>query len=285
MKNRFLFLLILFLQMGTLNSPIHAETISDTQLIEHIRSALSIPLNWNIQIMDNNPSELQGINRITLQFSMNNQIQKQELYISSDRKHYIIGNIYHSDINLDAMRMSLIDIKNSPMKGTIDAPITLVEFTDLQCPSCKKTHSMIEQEKIIEEYQGKVKFVFKNFPLPNHSWSTPAAIACMCAYDQNKNAFWSMSNNIFEQQPSITLENLNEKILDAAEKSNLNIKKFKDCYDQKKLLPKIQQDMKEGDAIGIRVTPTLMVNGRLFQGPPDAAQLKELINFFLEQKK
>jgi len=174
---------------------------------------------------------------------------------------------------------SKIDMKalsdDDPYKGSKNAPITIVEFSDFQCPYCARFHLQTFPQ-IEENYikKGKVKFVYRDYPLPFHSSAQKAAEAAECADEQGK--FWEMHNIIFENQQSLSIENLKS----LAKKLNLDSNKFNDCLDSGKYASEVQKDMADGSAVGVTGTPGFIINGELISG----AQPYEVFQQIIEAK-
>lgn len=155
-----------------------------------------------------------------------------------------------------------ISIDNDPIEGSRDAPITMVEFSDYQCPFCKRTFddTMPQlKEKYIDT--GKIKHVFRDYPMPFHQNGIPAAIAAECANEQGK--FWDYHNILFSKQTE--WQNLhgnatNEKFKEyATNLSNLDITKFNSCIDSQRYKEEVDKDIADGSLYGISGTPTFYV--------------------------
>ncbi|MFO7761449.1 MAG: DsbA family protein [Thermodesulfobacteriota bacterium] len=150
-----------------------------------------------------------------------------------------------------------IDTEGSPFLGTTDAPVSIVLFSDFQCPYCSRLHSLLE--KLVEENQGKVKVVYKHFPLRTHKKAKFAALAAIAAHNQGK--FWTYHDKLFQNSSSLNPATF-KKI---AEELNLDLKQFKEDYQSLETRKKVEQDIKSGHEAGVRGTPTLFVNGRKVQ--------------------
>lgn len=165
-----------------------------------------------------------------------------------------------------------VDIVGAPFLGKDAAPVTIVEFTDLQCPFCAKAHQTIS--KILKKYGAKVKLVWKNFPLPFHNEARLAALAARCAYDQGPHAMSKLIDAIFAQQNAITLDS----ILGMAKKNGLKVDDIKNCVATGKYASIIEQDILQGQSLGIASTPTFFINGRLLNGARPLEEFTQLID-------
>jgi len=162
---------------------------------------------------------------------------------------------------------------DSPLRGSTMAPVTIYEFSDFQCPHCKMASPYLK--KIVEESNGKVKLIFKQYPLPGHPKAREAAKATIAAHKQGK--FWEMHDLLFENQDRLTTANLD----DYAKKLGLDVKKFKADMQSKETEKKIEADIAEGHAAGVDSTPSIYVNDRSFIFPPD--QLDAYVREELDQ--
>ncbi|NIT14452.1 MAG: thioredoxin domain-containing protein, partial [Candidatus Dadabacteria bacterium] len=119
--------------------------------------------------------------------------------------------------------------------------------------------------------------VYKQYPLPSHNWATPASIASICSYQEaGDETFWKFHDKIFENQRAINLANSTDKFKEFAKELKIDDKKFSECLNDPKVAQKVQQEMAEGQSIGINSTPSFVVNGILVRGA-NAAGLKSAI--------
>lgn len=145
-----------------------------------------------------------------------------------------------------------------PVKGQLGASLTIIEFGDFECVYCAQTASTIG--KVIAENPGKIKLVWKDFPLPSHIQAQAAAEAAQCAAQQGK--FWQYHDSLFLNQA-----NLGEATyLSAAGEVGLNFEKFSQCLRNHETLPLVQQNTKEAYSIGVDSTPFFIINGQAFSG-------------------
>jgi protein-disulfide isomerase len=172
-----------------------------------------------------------------------------------------------------APNLAEVDIGDSPVKGDDDAPVTIIEFSDFQCPFCSRFYTQTLPQ-LENEYinTGKVKFVYMHFPLDNiHPEATPAALATECARDQGK--FWEFHDLVFENQQSIGDASYKQW----ASQLSLDTTKFNDCYDSKKFETDVRDDLAKGSAAGIRGTPGFLLNGQLISGAQPFAVFQQAI--------
>jgi len=163
--------------------------------------------------------------------------------------------------------------KSDHVSGDFNAPITLVEFSDFECPFCARHYPTMKQ--ILSNYQGKVRLVYKHYPLSFHPNAQKAAESSECADEQGK--FWEYHDKIFENQAS----GLNvDKFKQWAVELKLNAKKFNDCLDTGKYAAKVQADFQEGVQKGVNGTPATFINGQLVSGAMPYESFKQIIDSF-----
>lgn len=131
--------------------------------------------------------------------------------------------------------------------GNANAPLTLIEYSDFQCPFCSRFHPTVKQ--VLQEYPNDVKVIFRHFPLSFHPNALPAAEASECAGEQGK--FWEYADKLFENQSALGAELYTKLAADIG----LNTDAFKACLDSDKFLTHIQQDMQGGSSAGVSGTP------------------------------
>jgi protein-disulfide isomerase len=147
-----------------------------------------------------------------------------------------------------------VDAKG-PSRGPSNAPVTVVEFSDFQCPYCGRARDTIEQ--MMQEYAGKVRLVFREFPLDFHKNAKKAAEAALCANDQGK--FWEYHDLLFKNQQKLEVPQLKEH----ASATGLDSAKFTGCLDSGQHTKDVEADMAAGQKLGVPGTPTVFVNGIL----------------------
>jgi protein-disulfide isomerase len=154
-----------------------------------------------------------------------------------------------------------LNVEHQPGFGPADAPVTIVEFGDFECPSCRAEAPLLRQ-LIPELFPNKVRIVFKDYPLESiHPWARKAAIAGRCIFRQDPRAFWKFYDWDYENQDDITMENLKSKVLGWAAGNGIASAQLETCIDSKATDAEIDRNIGEGKAAGVRGTPTLFVNG------------------------
>ncbi len=163
-------------------------------------------------------------------------------------------------------------------KGVPNAPVTVVVFSDFQCPYCQRTAALLKDDSFIQS--GKdVRLVFRHFPLPQHNWAQQAALGAACAEFQNATAFWAFHDSLFAEQNSITADNITAKIKTIASGiPSLDQSSFATCVNRQISLGVVLSDKALASKIGVAGTPTIFINGQLANGVNDASQLHEQLS-------
>ncbi|MGB7292976.1 MAG: thioredoxin domain-containing protein [Thermodesulfobacteriota bacterium] len=190
--------------------------------------------------------------------------QTLPLLISKDSKYIILGEIIDTSVDPLKDTMSKISLEDVPLKGIETANVTIVEYSDFQCPFCKRGSQMLPQ--ILQEYDGKIKLMYKQLPLPMHNWAKDAAIASLCAHEQGNDKFWEFHDLLFENQQNIKVENSNDEFKGFAKKIGLNENDFDKCLGSADIAKRVQADIDEARSIGVTSTPTFVVNGLVVPG-------------------
>jgi protein-disulfide isomerase len=163
-----------------------------------------------------------------------------------------------------------------PAQGPENAPITIVEFSDFQCPYCSRLIPTLDQVK--QQYGDKVRIVFRQFPLNFHENAQKAAEASLCANDQGK--FWQMHDAMFQNQQALAVDALKAKAVELG----MTAETFNSCLDSGKYANQVQADMQEGSAAGVTGTPAMFVNGRFISGAVPLEQITKVIDDELRRK-
>lgn len=165
-----------------------------------------------------------------------------------------------------------VEVGNAPMTGSKDAKVTIVEFSDFQCPFCAKGADILKSIK--KKYGDKVKVAFKNFPLPFHNHAEKAAVAGLCANEQGSNLFWKMHDEMFAHQDELDAEGLKK----LAKKAGVKMDNFEKCLGENKYLAQVKADMEEGKNVKVKSTPTFFINGQLINGAQPFEVFSEIID-------
>lgn len=219
------------------------------------------------QIDDPVPSKyLPGYSEVLVHLIFNN-VERDELwYVSSDGQTMVRGDVFNLGKSPFQSNLDKVTLQDQPSFGPTDAPVTIVEFGDFECPDCRMEAPILRHD-LAETFGGKVRVFFKNYPLDSvHPWARAAAVASRCVYHQGEPAFWKFYDWIYDNQDGITVDNLNSKVLAWAGENGVDTVKLGQCMDTKATEPEVSRSIAEGHELGIAGTPTLFINGRRIGG-------------------
>ncbi|HEX5424200.1 MAG TPA: thioredoxin domain-containing protein [Candidatus Acidoferrales bacterium] len=209
------------------------------------------------------------------------QTQRATYYISKNGKEFIRGEMFDTSANPFASNLAKLHVNGDPSRGPADAPVTIVEFADFECPHCREVHTAMES---VEKDYPQLRLVFKDFPLTEiHPWAESASIGAHCAFEQSSPAFWKMYNLIFDHQDTITPDNVFDQMTGFATQIGLNASSFKACMASPEAKQAVEANHAEGVALHVDSTPTLFINGRPLAGG-DRQTIEAYIKFALAHR-
>lgn len=167
---------------------------------------------------------------------------------------------------------SNVEVGNAPVTGGKNAKVTIVEFSDFQCPFCSRGAQVMTDLK--KKYGDKIQIAFKNFPLPFHNQAEGAAVAALCANEQSSSLFWKMHDEMFANQDQLSVDALKGLAKKIGVKSDV----FDTCLTSNKYLDQVKKDMEQGKNLKVKSTPTFFVNGQLINGAQPIEVFSELID-------
>jgi len=248
----------------------------------YLRNAFA--LGPDVQITVGAPTEVgnSGLMETIIDVKTDQGSDKVKMYITKDGHYLLRGEL--SDLTKDplAENISKMDLKGAPVRGDPNAPITIVEYGDFECPVCRNLHDAMRG--LLPNYP-QVKLVFRDFPLDSiHPWARTAALAGRCVYQQKPKSFWKYYDYIYDQQDLISASNVYDKVVDFAGQNALNVDSFKACLAGPQAAAEVDASIANGNLLEVRSTPTLFVNGRRVSGA-DPHAVQQYIDFELAQQK
>lgn len=167
--------------------------------------------------------------------------------------------------------------KDDPVIGPENALLTIVEFSDYQCPACRRNHEVVRELRAL--YKDRVKWVFKDFPMPGHKWAKGAAIAAHCAAEQGE--FWRYQDLLFGSHEELSFDRLAE----LARQLGLEMEPFTQCLQAGRFQIHIDKDIEEARRFGFNTTPTFVINNRVVAGAPPLDRFRQIIDEELEKAR
>jgi protein-disulfide isomerase len=235
-------------------------------------------LSWKIASIK--PSEIEGLSEINVVLSGAQGQQALKLYVTPDGKHAVNGEIMPFGAHPFAANQKELERGlNGPSRGPANAPVTVVDFSDLQCPHCKDAHPIIE--KLIAEDKN-VRVVFQSFPLPMHDWAAKAAAYADCVDRSSNDAFWKFIQSVYGAQSDITAANADEKLTALADSAGVKGTDIATCAAKPETTSRVEKSVALGKALDVNSTPTLFVNGRKLPAVPYEV-LQKLVDFAVKE--
>lgn len=237
-------------------------------------------LTW--KILSIKPSEAQGLAEVNVQISGPQGQGIQRFFVSEDGMHAVVGDIMPFGKHpFEQARLELEKKANGPSRGPANAPVMVVEFSDLQCPHCKEANPTVE--RLLNE-DPNIHFVSQNFPLPSHNWADKAAQYADCVGRASNDAYWKFIDSVYAAQDEITADNADQKLTDLADKAGVKGSDIAACAAKPETQSRVEASIKLGQSLGVNSTPTVFINGR----PVGVAGnnydvLKQLVDFAAKQ--
>ena len=240
-------------------------------------------LSWKISSI--RPAGIGGLAEVTVILASEQGQQLSRFYVTSDGAHAVTGDIIPFGAKPFEPAKKLLEKGiNGPERGPKDAPVTIVEFGDLQCPACKAAQPSIEA---LAAAEPNARFVFQNFPLEMHNWAAKGAAYADCVGRASNEAFWKFLAKNYETQADITAENVDEKLTAIADGVGLKGADIAACAAKPETKARIDASLALGKSVDVTGTPTLYINGRKI-GSFDAHMVdayKSLVEFAAKEKQ
>lgn len=261
---------------GAVQSPIQ-KTVE-----MYLRNLYAFGSDTTVQVDAPKDIGVEGLQELDIVVKMGDNQQTGKVYVTKDGKYMFRGELSELSKDPNAVARAQLQIKNSPSVGPADAPVTVVEFSDFECPVCRALHDAVRS--LLPNYP-QVRLIFKDFPLDQiHPWARTAALAGRCGYQQDPKAFWKMYDLIYDNQDVISAENAWGQMTDFASRSGLNLDTFKACMASPEAGAAIDASRANGLLLEVNSTPTIFVNGRRLVGA-DPHLLEQYIKYELDQHK
>ena len=224
-------------------------------------------------VFQENKTRLSGVDEVTAREQVRAGLQQHKL--AAQRKQFADSLRSQSQVLVRLQPPPIVrvevSIDGAPIRGTADAPVTVVEFSDFHCPFCKRVQPTLTQ--VLEKYPGKVRLLFRHLPLDAlHPQARSAAEASWCAQDQGK--FWEYHDLLFANAPKAAQDDLKHY----AEQIDLDMKTFESCLSQNAHRGSIQRDIDEVTKLGMSGTPAFFINGRPLSGAQPFEKFVQVID-------
>jgi protein-disulfide isomerase len=257
----------------------------DKQKVEaYVRYAEGFSPEVKIAIDDPAPSPFPGYYRVLVHLTAGTHKLDRLYYATEDGQQFINGSVWKLGESpfLDTLEHLPLD---GPSFGPADAKVTVVVFSDFECPYCRPLGRTL-RDNIPQKYPNDVRVVFKDFPIDSiHKWARAASEAAHCLANQNAGAFWAFHDWIFEHQQEVNETNLSERVVGFANQHNLDVPQVSSCMATHATAQEVSRNQQIGAALQISQTPTLFVNGRTVGGAVPWPTLDNVIKLELNRPK
>ena len=248
----------------------------------YLRNLYAFGSDTSLKVAPPKDIGVEGLLEVEVEVKIGENHQTGKVYVTKDGKYMFRGELSELSKDPTAEARAQLQTKDSPSLGPANASVTLVEFSDFECPVCRSLHDALRG--LLPNYP-QVRVVFKDYPLEQiHPWARTAALAGRCAYQQNPKAFWKMYDLIYDNQDIISAENAWSKMTDFASQSELNADSLKACMASPEAGAAVDASRANGVLLEVGSTPTIFVNGRRLVGA-DPHLLEQYIKYELDQHK
>ena len=237
-------------------------------------------ISWKVESIK--PAKDPSVAEVNVIMTGKQGAERLTFFVTPNNQYAISGNMVPFGANPFAKaRAELERGAHGPSKGPANAPVTLVEFSDLQCPHCKEAQPTVE--KLLAQ-EPNVRFISENFPLPSHNWAFKGASFAACVAQENDAAYWKFVDSVYDQQQNITESNAEEKLTELATAAGVNGKATAACAAQPATKQRVEQSIALGKEVGVTGTPTLYINGRAANLGIPVEVLKQIVDFAAIEK-
>ncbi|HEV7967466.1 MAG TPA: thioredoxin domain-containing protein [Candidatus Acidoferrales bacterium] len=248
----------------------------ESRVEKYLRNLYAWGPAFDVKVGPSKPSPIADLLEVPVTVSMGGQSDTAVVYVSKTGTFLLRGELTDMSVDPFADIRSKLHVGTSPSIGPEDAKVTLIEFADFECPSCRQLDLVLRE---FLPQHPEVRLVFKHYPLTDiHPWAMTAAIASQCAFEQSPAAFWKIHDAIFDAQDVISPSNVWDKMIDLAAQQGLNAEAYHACMINPETASQVKATMEEGHALAITATPTTFVNTRRVVGP-DKALIEQYLTF------
>jgi protein-disulfide isomerase len=243
-----------------------------------VRKLYALGPSWTVKAAEPANAPISGMVKVEVEVGLEGQSDTVTFYATRDGRYVIRGEVFDTTVDPFAATRAQLKIAGSPFKGPANARVTVVEFSDFQCPTCRALHQTL---RAIVPLYPNVKFVFKDFPLAQiHPWAMTAHSAAYCARQQNPDSFWKFHDLIFDKQDVISPTTAWNQMLDFGTQLGLDVAALRTCMAAPETRAALEASVQEGIALKVANTPTVFVNGRRLVGG-DRQTLEQFIQYEL----
>ena len=256
-----------------------------SEVVQHVREQFKVKDDTTLTAGPFHDSGFSNFLATTVTADNGKGKQTQDFYVTGDNRLLVLGSILNLGLDLRREALRTIVTANQPGQGPAHAPVTIVEYADLECPMCGKLHEFFEKD-LLPKYGDKVRIIFKEFPLVQiHDWSLTAAIANECVYKIKPEAFAAYRSFVFQNQSTTNAANVRDNLLGYADQVGVDRVRLAGCLDSKASLQRVDEGTREAKQLEIQSTPTCFINGRMLLGFPSPEAYYKAVDEALKEAK
>jgi protein-disulfide isomerase len=261
------------------------QNVAREKIIPYVREHFHIPDTVKLTMTDLRESIYPDYLETTVKVDDGKEQHSQPLFVSRNMRYIVEGSLFNLGGDSPETALRLISLPDQPAQGPATAPVTLVEYSDLECPVCASLQAELETD-IVPKYGNKLRVVFKEFPLVNvHEWALTGAIAAQCTYQINPSRYVAFRSAVYKNQESFNSQPARALLLHLGTEAGVDEAKLAACIDSRDSLSRVEANMNEGEALGVGQTPTSFINGRTVVGAPAATEFYKLIDEAMHDAK
>ncbi len=265
-------------------APAGKSALTKATLERYLRKVELWPPQVSVSIGDPKPF-IRGLFEVKVHLSAGAATKDFLVYVSADGKTIFRGAVYNVDQNPFQADLRELTTEHQPSFGPANAPMTLILFSDFECPVCREEAKQL-REKAPAEAGNELRVVYTDFPLESiHPWAKTAAIAGRCAYRQGAGAFWDYHDWMYEHQADINANNLRAKLGEWARLKKIDAAQFEKCVETRATEGEVDVEIARGKKLQVDSTPTSFLNGRRLVGGVPWQNLIQIIRLELEIDK
>jgi protein-disulfide isomerase len=263
--------------------PLPPDPAFDARLKEYLQKTLYMKDQNGIDLGPLIPTKMPGIIARRVHVVTERGQLNVEIFTDAKREQIIVGQMY--DLTTSPWKptdLGSLHMDDRPSEGPANAPVTIVEFADFECPFCGRAFGVLET-MVNTTYKGKLRLFYKYYPLNSHQWAQRAAQGAECARLQNPDDFWEMARFFYGNQGQINPKNIDDQIRDEAKRLGLDIPSLNACLAAPTTKARVAQDQADGVTVGVESTPTFFVNGIKVVGLPEEKAFDNLIQMQIQK--
>ena len=248
----------------------------ESRVEQYLRNLYAWGPSYEVKVGPPKPSPVADLLEVPVKVSLAGQSDTASVYVTKNGAFMFRGELSEMSADPFADIRSKLHVGKSPSMGPEGAKVTLIEFADFECPSCRQL-DLVLREMLAQN--PDIRLVFKHYPLTEiHPWAMTAAIASQCVFEQNPAAFWKFHDTVFDQQDVISASNAWDKMTDLGKQLGVNEDTYRACMANPETKAAVNDTIQEGHTLNITATPTIFVNARRVVGP-DKSLLNQYVAF------